>query len=239
MNDDRRPGRPNRRAAKLLLAGSSPAGRHTALRALLDAAAPPEPAARPAGEDAAAAAFTAAAAAARARPAAPERPRRSVLRRFVTVKAMVVTVTVAVFGGGVAYATITGNLPGQDERRERSPSPSPSRTDPAAPGRHVHPVAPPALSSPNARTSAPDAPGRTAGRGRSASAQPSTRPSAPTGLPTHAVRPSPGPPSGLPTEPAPNANPRAKKRANDAEERANGQKTRQAPPAWSNGDPRG
>ncbi|WP_075895476.1 hypothetical protein [Actinomadura sp. CNU-125] len=48
MNDDRGSGRPNRRTAELLLSGSAPAGRHAALRALLDAAPRPRPDAPPA-----------------------------------------------------------------------------------------------------------------------------------------------------------------------------------------------
>ncbi|RSN70388.1 MULTISPECIES: hypothetical protein [Actinomadura] len=229
MNDDRRSGRPNRRTADLLLSGSAPAGEHTALRELLDAAAAPARPADPAGEDAAAAAFTAAV---RARPAA-ERPRHPVLRRFVTVKAVLVAVTIAVCGGA-AIAAGTGNLPGQDEGADPSPAPRPARTEPAMPGRHPHPAAPPALSSPNARTSPPATPRRSAGRtpegGRSASARPSARPSATPGRPEQSVPSapsSPGRPKDLPTGRPENANPRGQE--------AQGGKPRQGPPAQSGG----
>ncbi|WP_143219746.1 hypothetical protein [Actinomadura sp. CNU-125] len=150
------------------------------------------------------------------------------------------TVSVALFGG-VAYATITGNFPGHDEQRDTVPPagalhhrPECARTARPAgrPDRAVEPehalVRPGDRTRPGHRAGPP----RTdAGRGRSPSAKPPSPPSATTGPPEHAVKPSPGRPSDLPTGPNENANPRA-------EERANGQKTRNGPLPRSNGDNR-
>jgi hypothetical protein len=112
MSDQDRAGGLDGRAAERLLDG---AGGPARLRALLAAAAAPARPEELAGEDAAVAAFRAA--------SAPERvSRAAMLRRFLTIKAVAIVGGSVILTGATAYATITGQLPGQD------PAPSPSPT---------------------------------------------------------------------------------------------------------------
>ena len=126
MNDHDRAGPLDRRTAERLLDG---ADGHARLHALLSAAAGP---ARPeefAGEDAAVAAF-------RAAPRPAQKSRVAVLRRFLTVKALVLVGGSLILTGGAAYATITGRLPGQDP----APSPTPTLHEQGGAGRDSVPV---------------------------------------------------------------------------------------------------
>ncbi|MFI0480589.1 hypothetical protein [Actinomadura sp. 9N215] len=128
MSDHHQAGYLGKRAAERLLDGASD---HARLHALLAAAAAPARPEELSGEDAAVAAFmaaprsTLATAPAPANAPAPETAptsRMAALRRFLTIKVLAVVGGSLILTGGAAYATITGQLPGQDS----APSPSPS-----------------------------------------------------------------------------------------------------------------
>ncbi|GAA4238916.1 hypothetical protein GCM10022254_56860 [Actinomadura meridiana] len=112
MSDQHRAPGLDERAAERLLDGAVGPAR---LRALLSAAAAPGRPEELAGEDAAVAAF-------RAAPVPERRSRAAMLRRFLTIKVLAVVGGSLILTGGAAYATITGQLPGQ------SPALSPSPT---------------------------------------------------------------------------------------------------------------
>ncbi|MFG2088841.1 MULTISPECIES: hypothetical protein [unclassified Spirillospora] len=114
MSDQYRAGRLDDRTLEGLLDLDGAHG-HARLHALLSAAAGPARPEEVAGEDAAVAAFRAA-----PRPARASRMHRvAALRRFLTVKIMVLVGGSLILTGGAA-AAITGNIPGQ----EASPAPS-------------------------------------------------------------------------------------------------------------------
>ncbi|TMQ86153.1 hypothetical protein ETD83_40330 [Actinomadura soli] len=113
MKDHHQAGELDRHAAERLLDGAYD---HAGLHALLTAAAAPGRPEELAGEDAAVAAFTAA-------PRPAPRSRAAALRRFLTIKALAIVGGSLILTGGAAYATITGQLPGQGP----APSPSPSQ----------------------------------------------------------------------------------------------------------------
>ncbi|XRQ09495.1 hypothetical protein ACN3XK_00855 [Actinomadura welshii] len=113
MSDHYGPGDLDPSAAERLLDG---AGGDARLHAVLSAAAAPAHPEELAGEDAAVAAFKAA-------PRPARTSRAAALRRFLTVKAVVlVGGSLILSGGAVAYAAKNGHLPGSDS------APSPSQT---------------------------------------------------------------------------------------------------------------
>ncbi|TDC70163.1 hypothetical protein E1200_06120 [Actinomadura sp. GC306] len=176
MSDHRRAGDLDRRTAERILGG---AGDHARLQDLLAAASAPARPGELAGEDAAVAAFKA------ARPPA-RTSRRAAVRRFLTVKALVlVGGSLILTGGAAAYAAMNGHFPGHD----RVPSSPPtltgrpsyggqsdsSRYIPPRSGRPatVPPSTPPATSK---RRSAPPSPSADPGRGTAPGQQKKTAP---------------------------------------------------------------
>ncbi|WUH99458.1 hypothetical protein OHR68_39205 [Spirillospora sp. NBC_00431] len=112
MNDHHRAGNLDRRAAERLLDGAYD---HALLHALFAAATAPARPEELGGEDEAVAAFMAA-----PRPAPASRT--AALRRFLTIKAVAIVGGSLILTGGAAYATITGQLPGQDRAPSHGPS---------------------------------------------------------------------------------------------------------------------
>ncbi|HEY8481997.1 MAG TPA: hypothetical protein VIL71_19395, partial [Spirillospora sp.] len=132
----------DRRTAERLIGGADD---HARLHALLSAAAGPALPEELAGEEAAVAAFRAARHTAR-------RSRMAALRRFLTVKALVlIGGSLVLSGGAAAYAAMNGHLPGYE--RSPSPRPSPTLDDQTGGDRHDHRPAT-RLSTPSASLTA-------------------------------------------------------------------------------------
>lgn len=155
MSDHHRAGRLDERTLEGLL-GLEGADAHARLHGLLSAAAAPARPEELAGEDAAVAAFRAA-----PRPARNSRMSRvAALRRFLTVKALVLVGGSLLLTGGAA-AAITGNIPGQ----EASPTPSTTPGDHTGtrqdetPATQFGPTGAPAAPRPAAPPSASPTPG--------------------------------------------------------------------------------
>ena len=111
MSDQHGRGELDRRTAERLLDGARD---HARLHALLSAASAPARPEELAGEDAAMAAFKAA-------PRPARRSRLDAVRRFLTVKALVlIGGSLILTGGAAAYAAMNGHLPG------RAPAPTPT-----------------------------------------------------------------------------------------------------------------
>ncbi|TDE28655.1 hypothetical protein E1289_21260 [Actinomadura sp. 6K520] len=127
MSDHNGSGDLDRRTAERVLDG---AAEHARLHALLAAASAPARPGELAGEDTAVIAFKAARLPART-------SRMAALRRFLTIKALVlVGGSLILTGGAAAYATMNGHIPG----RAPAPSTTPTMGDRTGTGQHSNPV---------------------------------------------------------------------------------------------------
>lgn len=178
----------DRRTAERLIGGADD---HARLHALLSAAAGPARPGELAGEDAAVAAF-------RAAPRPARTSRMAVLRRFLTLKALVlIGGSLVLSGGAAAYAAMNGHLPGYDPGPAPKPSPSiqndTGEDQQTLPNTNMTPPsAPPTTGPPPSGTSSPSgaSPGASTGSGRENAPG---RQNQPTSTPRNTKQPPRGP----------------------------------------------
>ncbi|GAA0542087.1 hypothetical protein [Actinomadura livida] len=167
MSDHNGAGDLDRRTAERVLGGADD---HARLHALLAAAAAPARPEELAGEDAAVTAF-------KAVPRPARTSRMAALRRFLTVKALVlVGGSLILTGGAAAYAAMNGHIPG----RAPDPSATPTFDQRRSTGQHSEPVTHVTPRSEEPATAPSSAPPATKKR-RSASPGPAADPSAGSG----------------------------------------------------------